>query len=148
MGEKRRVLVGVWGREWDEPEVVACSEEPVERHQKWNHDLSRGPTYADLRATGLVDVDEYWAENFDDDDTPTDTELIDQRQGLLADGDVDWLPTEQTVNEFGDLLRDLGVPDPGWGMFYTPVEFVIPPSRLPGGVCSPPGTIGIRGHSR
>lgn len=77
-----------------------------------------------------MDVDEYWAENWDDEE-PTDMELIEFTSGLLDDGDLDWSPSEQTVNEFGDLLRDLGVRDAGVGMFYSPIEFVVPKTRQP-----------------
>lgn len=77
-----------------------------------------------------MDVDAYWAENWDDDEKPRDMDII-EPSDVLDDNDLDWNPSEQTVNEFGDLLRDLGVPDTGVGMFYTPVEFVIPRSRQP-----------------
>ena len=149
-------MVSVW-----EDSVVAIPAAACVRHQDHLRTLASARTYGDLRTAGITDVDDYdqfrGARDLQADEAvqagrvteeqlegaQTDQELYELIEPLDSDplpqdhpalvglDGWDWRPTAAIIEEFGDLLGDLGVPDQGSGIDYDPLPYEIPAEKMP-----------------
>ena len=107
--------------------LAVISEKSAAYHRWFVSAVESATTYGQVRAI-LHGPLEDEADDDDEEDLPSDDDPFDVLTCWRTyEGQYDWFPDEATVDEWSDLLADLGVPDTGEpGLDYQPRDFVLP----------------------